>query len=138
MCLQAGSGFIMGIQNPLKNPANPRPDKGSGRLISLTWRQQKEGCPSPSALSLYQGSNHRIMTCGPTGQSSGGPWTHTLAWGTVSTPICLSQPAWTTVTPSTGSLRQWTLDQPWGCQDQQGRSNGELTTLSGELATEQG
>lgn len=43
------SRFIMGIQNPLKNPANPRPDKGPGHLISLTWRQRKEGCPSPSA-----------------------------------------------------------------------------------------
>lgn len=133
------SRFIMGIQDPLKNPANPRPDKGPGHLISLTWRQQKEGCPSPSACPqccpstrvqpLYHDLWLHRAVCRET---------HALAWGTVSTPICLSQPTWTTVSPPTGSLRQWTLDQPWVCQDQQGRSNGELTALSGELATEQG
>lgn len=61
-----------GNPGPLKNPANPRPDKGPGCLISLTRRQQKKGCSSPPALSLCQGSNLVSRPVAPQGSLQGG------------------------------------------------------------------
>lgn len=84
------------------------------------------GLSSPSALSLYQGSNHRIMTCGPHRAVFRGALDPHTSLGDSFNPYLPVTTRLTTVTPSTGSLRQWTLDSGLGVA----RSTGQILMVS--------